>query len=182
MKTTLVLALLTLGTLTALSQTPEEIGNDFQIKAAKACEKIQATLQKEGTAIAARLVTEGDTAGAAKVSEQIKTKTNGGNVPTPHPVLTTLFSQYDTARQSALKPLQDTTLERLDSMLKSSVGKDMQNVMKIAKVREEVTAGPKPRSLFSDAKGENPLILENLFVDKSWYSAVGTEYHFEKGN
>jgi hypothetical protein len=182
MKTSLLGILLTFYTLQALSQTTEEIGNDFQAKAAKACERIHTTLQTEGTAIAARLLSDGDSKGAATVSAQVKTKANGGQVAAPHAALVTLFSQYDAARLSIVKPFQDASLERLNTLLKSSAGKDLQNVTKAAKVREEILAGPRLRSQFGNENQVNPMLLETLFVDKSWYSTAGTEYHFEKGN
>ncbi len=171
----LVLALVAIFTLNTFAQTPEEIGDDFQERGMAACAKLVATLEREGTAIAAKLVSQGDTAGAAQVSEQVKAKINGANVPQPHAAVTSLFGQYNMARETALKPVQTASLQRLDALLKSTAGKDMQNVMKIAKVRETVVAGKLVAMPAGDAQGGGSFELESYFVEKSWYSAAGTE-------
>ena len=176
----IILTLLMLGTLIARGQTPEEIEKDYETKASKATEKLQATLQREGTAIAANLVSKGDTAGAATVSEQLSAKLDGTKIPSAHPAITHLLGQYDAARANALKPIQDSTLQRLDALLKSPTGKDMQAVLKIAKIREKVTLGSVSSAAAEASPQAKSSKVEEFFVEKSWYSAVGTEYHFTK--
>ncbi len=117
------------------AQTPEEIVADYRAKASRACEKLDATLQRESTAIAAKMISQGDTEGAAALSEQVKLKLKGEEVTAPKPEAEKLFKQYDTARTVALKPHREESLKKLDGLLANHAGKDMASILKIGQAR-----------------------------------------------
>lgn len=118
--------------------------DDYRAKAKIASAKLEETLHKQGTAAAAELVKNGDTAGAATVSAQIEDKLAGRVVETPHASIAVLLAQYEIARAKALKPIQTASIAKIDSLLKSSAGKDMKNVVDLAKAREEIEGGKIP--------------------------------------
>ncbi len=120
-------------------QTVADIADDFSLKAKAACERIDATLTREASQIAASLVKASDTIGADTVSTQVTAKLKGDPVPMPRPELALLFQQYDTARTSLLRPVKETSLMKLDALLVKS-GKDMKIVMEAAKTRETIEA------------------------------------------
>jgi hypothetical protein len=138
MKTLLLTVLFAASMMSAWSQTPAQILEEYRAKAETACQKLNGTLQTQGAAIAAGLVAKGDTAGAADISKQIEAKLKGEPVTSPHSAAATLFTQYDTARASALKPLQAASIQRIEAMLKTSAGKDMKVILELAKAREEI--------------------------------------------
>lgn len=141
MKTLTTLFLLSLiSTVAALAQSAP-ILDDYRTKAKTAAAKIEETLHKQGTAAAADLVKKGDTTGAATVSAQIEDKLAGRAVTAPHASIAVLLAQYDVARAKMLKPLQTASIAKIDSLLKTSAGKDMKNVVEMAKVREEIETG-----------------------------------------
>lgn len=127
--------------MSALGQGAEEIAKEYRTKAALACEKIDATFRREGAAIAAKQVSQGDTKAAALISEQIEAKVKGEAVSEPHRAISALLVQYDSARQTALRPIRAFSVQRLDALLKTSAAKDMSVVLKIAKTREEIEGG-----------------------------------------
>lgn len=86
-------------------------------------------------------MSQGDTKGATQISEQIETKVKGQTVSEPHRAVSALFIQYDSARQGALRPIQAASIKRLDALLKTSSGKDMGAVVKIAQAREQIESG-----------------------------------------
>lgn len=140
----LLTVLFTASVMSVWSQTPAQILEEYRTKAEAACQKLNGTLQTQGTAIAAALVTKGDTAGATDISKQIEAKLKGEAVASPHSAAATLFTQYDTARASTLKPFQTASIQRIEAMLKTSAGKDMKAILELAKAREEIEGGKPP--------------------------------------
>lgn len=141
MKKTITLALLAAMTAAALAaDTPADIAADYRAKSAPVLEKLNETLTKQAATIAAQLVSKGDTAGAEEVSSQVKAKTSNEPVANPHAAVAQLFTQYDTARKNALKPIQAAAFARIDVALKAS-GKDLAAVGELGKVRTIVEDG-----------------------------------------
>lgn len=142
MKTILSVLALSLVVLEANAQTTStQILEDYRTKAAPVQDKLNSTLHKQGTAVAAELVKKGDTAGAATVSAQIDDKIVGRPVKAPHVSITKLLTQYDAARDAALKPLKTASIAKIEAVLKTSAGKDMKAVVDLAKAREEIETG-----------------------------------------
>lgn len=138
MKMALVLFLSFAFAWNVFSQTVEEIAGDYHKKAAQACEKIVATLRREGAEAGAKLISQGDSKSAALIAVQIEEKIRGEAVPAPHPAISRLLSQYDAACQTVLAPVRARSLQQFDALLKTSASKDLQVVMKIAKAQEEI--------------------------------------------
>lgn len=190
MKAPLIFTLLTVSTFSVFGQTTDQIVASFRTQATAASERFDSTLQREGAAIANRLASQGDTAGQAQVTEQVKAKLNGESVPSPHAALATLFSQYDSARDNALKPVREASLKELDAISSTAAAQD------VSKARDEITQGPtaaSAASVSSSAPAASPAptvaptpptaqagagSVESLFVGKSWYSHTGVEYIF----
>ena len=162
MKAFYVLLLGLLIVCNSFAQTVEQVLNDYRKEAGIALEKLNATLEKEGTSIAARLVSQGDTKGAEEVSRQVTDTIEGRGLSSPHKALAILVTQYNAAKQTALKPRRDTAIKKLDVLLKSSAGKDMQNVVQIAKARDEIESGVPLRSDSTSA------MLLNSKIPKEW--------------
>ncbi len=141
----LAFALLTASTVASFSAQAAgpaaTILADYQSKATPLLEKLNATLTKQGSVVAADFISKGDTASAEEVTAQIKQKTVGALIPRPHPALSTLLAQYDGARETLLKPVQTAAIAKIDAALKSSAGKDMTVVTELGKAREEILAG-----------------------------------------
>ena len=126
----------------AIAQTtPATIRADFDEKSAPITKKFNDTLMKQGTVIAAELVSKGDTSGAAVVSDQLAKKTTTGFVGQPHASLATLWTQYDLAYQKALKPIQDASIAKIEAALKTSAGRDLATIKELGKLRAEIEAG-----------------------------------------
>lgn len=188
MKAPLILTLLTVSTFSVFGQTTDEIVASFRTQATAVSERFDSTLQREGAAIASKLAAQGDAAGQAQVTEQVKAKLNGESVASPHAALVTLFGRYDTARENALKPVREASLKELNAVSSSATTQD------VSKAREEITQGPTTASSASasaPAASPTPTVaptppaaqagsgaVESLFVGKSWYSHTGVEYIF----
>lgn len=119
-------------------QTPEEITEDYYLRAARHCEKLNITLQRESIAIAARLTAAGDLEGAALISEQVKLKIDGLPLDAPHGTVKTLFEQYDLAKKNILAPHKQEAVQRLDGLLEKAAGKDMASILRIGKAKASV--------------------------------------------
>jgi hypothetical protein len=136
-KTAIHAVILAFTVLPLIGQTVEGVVDEYRRKAADKIEKLNSTLEREGAAIAAGLISKGDTAGASQISEQVKAKLQNEAVLIPHEEVTTLFQHYDMARKTALNPLKEEGYKRLDSML-IAAGKDMAKVMDIGMAREKI--------------------------------------------
>ncbi len=171
----LCLAFLAPAFTSARSQSIETIGKEFRQKASSACDKLTGTLKTQGTSIVKKLVSQGDTAAAQTVADQVDAKAKGQRVPEPHKEVSMLFNQYDMACKYAVTPIQDTYVKKLDAQLKRVDPKEMSQILAFAKLREEIVnwipAAATPGSPAS--------AMEAFFVDKSWFSGVGIEYHFD---
>ncbi len=136
-KTAIYALLLACATLPIFGQNPGQIAKEYRSRAVEKIEKLDSTLKREGAAVAAQLISKGDTAGATQVSEQVQAKLDNLPVPIPHEEIVTLFQRYDIARKTALDPLKEASYKRLDTML-TAAGKDMSKVMEIGKAREQI--------------------------------------------
>lgn len=138
----LILFSLSLIAASSLAQTkPTDILSEYHQKSSPVLKQLNETLETQGTAIAAALVSKGDTNGAVEVSNQLKEKIAGEAVLNPHASVTTLFQQYDAACTAALQPLQAASIAKIDSILKTTAGKDLTIVTELGKVRGEIEAG-----------------------------------------
>ncbi|MES2737275.1 MAG: hypothetical protein V4672_13205 [Verrucomicrobiota bacterium] len=162
------------------AESPDEIHASYQKRAAAACEKIDAVLNKECTAIAADRAAQGDTGAAATIAEQMRRKIAGESVPTPHSAIASLFIMYDSAKLAVLRPVKEASLKEIDAELQRQ-GKDMTTVVALSRVREVIAStAKKPGEGDQEGKPQKLDVskLELLFVQKTWLSAVGTKYFF----
>ncbi len=167
----LTLLLVAFASTCALADSPEAILKDYQKQSAAALTKLNGTLEQAATPLIATLIKGGDTAGAEQLTAQLKAKLAGESVPAPQASATLLFAQYDQARAKALEPAQKAAVARIDTLLSGKEGKDLDMVTALGKVRVEIEAG---KLAAAEPAGSR------YFVGKSWYSKVGSEYHFNK--
>ena len=123
------------------ADSPDAVLKDYRTRAAEATRRLDETLEKQGAAIIASLVSSGDTAGAAAATAQIKQLAAGDAVTAPHSAMAKLFEQYATARSTALQPVQAAAIARLDSLLKVAGGPKLDDLAALTKVRVEIEAG-----------------------------------------
>lgn len=147
---------------------------DYQAKAMPAMEKLNGTLTKQGSTVAAEFVSKGDTATAEEVTAQIKQKTASEVIQRPHPALITLLAQYDAARAAVLKPYQTAAFAKIDAALKSAAGKDLAAVTELGKAREEIESGKVVTATAASSASDRN------FAGRSWFTKAGSEYHFNK--
>lgn len=131
----------TIATSAIAQTTPVAIRADFDEKSAPITKKLNDTLMKQGTAIAAELVSKGDTDGAATVSDQLAKKVTTGFVERPHASLVTLLTQYDLAYEKAINPIQAASIAKIEAALKTSAGRDLAIIKELGKLRAEIEAG-----------------------------------------
>ncbi|MFC5457677.1 hypothetical protein [Prosthecobacter fluviatilis] len=136
-----LLLLVSFASTAALADSPAKISEDYHKQSAAALVKLNDTLEKATTPLIAALIKAGDTAGAEQLTGQLKAKTAGEPVPTPHASATLLFAQYDQARGKALEPAQKAAVARIEAMLNSKEGGSLEVVAELGKVRAEIEAG-----------------------------------------
>ncbi|MDP1590665.1 MAG: hypothetical protein Q8M07_23125 [Prosthecobacter sp.] len=141
MNTRLLTLCLAAATSLTLADTPAAILKDYRTRATAATKRLDETLVKQGAQIVTNLVRSGDTAGAEVVTTQMKQIAAGEAIPAPHSAAAQLFTQYSTARNEALKPVQAAALARLDSLLKVAGGANLEDLQVITKTRVEIEAG-----------------------------------------
>lgn len=115
---------------------------DYQTKAAVVMGKLDETLTKQVALVAAELLKTGDVPGAEQATAQLKQKLSGQVVQGPHPAISLLFSQYDSAVTRALQPLQQAALAKIETALKSSVARDADVVAELGRVQAEIADTP----------------------------------------
>jgi hypothetical protein len=125
----------------AFADSPEQIAADYRKQATQAVSRLNQSLEKAATPLITKLVSSGDTDGAALLTAQLKDKLTGEPVPAPHGSAVLLFAQYDQARTKSLKPVQKSSIVRIDSMLKAAGGPKLETVTELGKVRAEIEAG-----------------------------------------
>lgn len=125
----------------ARGESPDEILTDYRTKAGKACEKLNETLRREGEAAVKHLIALNLTKEATTAAEQVEAKIANQAVPTPHPELKQLFAQFESARESALKPIRSASVQRLDALLKTSSANGMANLVRIAECKAQIESG-----------------------------------------
>lgn len=173
----LTLAALAVSTLPSLAApTPAAIiMADYQAKIRPGLEKLNTTLTKQASAVAAQFISQGDTASAEEVTAQIKQKIAGEPILRPHPSLATLLAQYDGARETVLKPHQAAAVAKIEAALKSSAGKDMALVTELGKVREEIDAGKVASTTITAVTSPKAFLKQNK-VPKKWGYYVSSKY------
>lgn len=138
----LVLALVAmLSATTQAADTPAAILADYRKSAETALVRLNTTIDAEAAKVAAQLLAQNDAAGVATLTEQVEAKRAGEPVAQPLPQVATLFTGYDRARATALAPVKQSTLRRIDAMLASSDGKKVEIVAELAKLKADVQAG-----------------------------------------
>jgi hypothetical protein len=168
MKHRLLLAAALLLATSALADSPDAILKDYRTRAAQAVERLNFSLKNTATPLITKLVSSGDTDGAALLTSQLKDKLAGEPVPTPQASAAPLFSLYDEAIAKALVPVQKSSIARIDSLLKTAGSPKLETVTELGKVRAEIEAG------------KVSVNNDQLFVGKSYYTKAGSEYHFNK--
>jgi hypothetical protein len=141
MKHRLLLAAALLLATSALADSPDAILKDYRTRAAQAVERLNFSLKNTATPLITKLVSSGDTDGAALLTSQLKDKLAGEPVPTPQASAAPLFSLYDEARTKALAPVQKSSIARIESMLKTAGGPKLETITELGKVRAEIEAG-----------------------------------------
>jgi len=126
---------------TALADSPEAILKDYRKQATQVVERLNQSLEKAATPLIAKLVKDGDTAGADELKTQLKAKLAGDQVPTPQASAAQLFAQYDEARAKSLAPIQKSCIARVDSLLKAAGSSKLETVTELGKVRAEIEEG-----------------------------------------
>jgi hypothetical protein len=137
----LLLATIALSAQLFAQNAATDILKDYQQKSEQALVRINQTLEKQGAELAAKLVASGDTNGADELSKQIKDKIAGTPVVNPHSAAVLLFRQYDAARVTALKPIQATSITKIEAVLKTSAGKKMETVLELGRIRRAIESG-----------------------------------------
>lgn len=137
----LLLATIALSAQLFAQNAATDILKDYQQKSEQALVRINQTLEKQGAELAAKLVASGDTNGADELSKQIKDKIAGTPVANPHSAAVLLFRQYDAARVTALKPIQATSITKIEAVLKTSAGKKMETVLELGRIRRAIESG-----------------------------------------
>lgn len=129
------------ATLLCAQTSPRDIAKEYEEKAATALDGINQAFEEQGTELAAKLVAAGDIDGAYELSKQIKSKVAGLPVQRPHFAAITFFRQYDAARVAALKPVQESCNLKIEAMLKTPAGKNMESVLEFGKIRRDIESG-----------------------------------------
>lgn len=166
----IALIFLILGWTTVRGESPDEILADYHSKEAKACEKLNDTLRREGEVIVKRLITQNLSKDAATAAQQIEAKIAGQVVAMPQADLRQLLAQYESARESALKPIRSASLQRLDALLKTSSRTGMASLVKIAdcKTQIESVAVPAPDKDANAILGPPRSYLQQNKIPKVW--------------
>lgn len=166
-------------TVSAATPTVTQIVEDYQVRAERVLEKLDATLERESTAIAARLTTAGDVDAAAFIARQVEMKKNAEDFKEPvHGSLTVLFDHYDKARTSALAPLKQDAVSRLDRLLETAAGKDMSVVLSVSDAKI-IIASDEP---VKDASGMSPRAFISRFrVPRNWGYYTSPAYPLRYG-
>lgn len=142
----LIVAVLTALVSTQAADTPAAIASDYRSKAETALQRVNTTLDTEAAKISQTLLALNDAAAVATLAEQVQAKRAGEPVAQPVPQAAQLFAAYDRARVTALAPVQDTILRRIEAMLASSDGKKTEIVAALAKVKSEIETLKTPPS------------------------------------
>lgn len=142
-------------------------------------EKLDSTLDRESTAIAARLTAVGDVSAAAFIAKQVEMKKNAEDFREPvHASLTVLFAQYDKARTATLAPLKKDAVARLDRLLETAAGKDMSVVLTVSEAKV-VIASDEP---VKDASLMSPRAYISRFrVPRHWGYYTAPTYPLRYG-
>lgn len=136
-----VLTLAALAAFASLSHAEplDTIAADYKAKSETALAKVNKTLDTQAAEVAARLIRLGANAEAQQLAEQVKAKKAGEPVKAPVIEATLLFQQYDSARKSALQPVQDLLLARIDTTLRNT--KDLPLVTSLGNLRQQIEEG-----------------------------------------
>jgi hypothetical protein len=132
----------------ALADSPEAILKDYRKQATQAVERLNQSLEKAATPLITKLVKDGDTTGAERLTKELHAKLAGDTVPAPQASAVQLFSLYDEAYAKALAPVQKSCIARIESLLKTAGGPKLEMVTELGKVREEIEAGKVSNSKF----------------------------------
>lgn len=136
-----VLTLAALAAFASLSHAEplDTIAADYKAKSETALAKVNKTLDTQAAEVAARLIRLGANAEAQQLAEQVKAKKAGEPVKAPVIEATLLFQQYDSARKSALQPVQDLLLARIDTTLRNTT--DLAQVTALGNLRQQIEKG-----------------------------------------
>ena len=137
----LVLALAAMLSTAQAADTPAVILADYRSKADTALVRLNSTLDAEAAKVSKTLLALNDHAAVEALAQQVQAKRAGETVTQPLPQASTLFTAYDRARVTALAPVQQATLRRIDAVLASSDGQKTEIVAELAKLKADVQAG-----------------------------------------
>ncbi|MFZ4596905.1 MAG: hypothetical protein ACOYOF_21835 [Verrucomicrobiaceae bacterium] len=143
-----VLVLLASANLYVLAQAPNKplkevaaLLSEFERDVTRVKEPRLRVLRAEGSKIVANLLRESSNEEVQKVGLQIENKAAGKSVDDAPPVIKPLFDAFDRAVTIDLKPIQDKYLKRIDALIKTYKGKDLQMVLALADTRKSIERG-----------------------------------------
>jgi hypothetical protein len=131
-----------LGALLAAEiKQPKEVAAmlaDYNREYAKAKEPGDKILRAEGSKTVGRLVREDRAEEARLVRTQVEDKLAGKAVTDVHSELTTLFERYDNSVASAILPVREKYVKRVNTLIKNFEGKDMNAILTLSDAKKEI--------------------------------------------
>ncbi len=165
---------------------PREVSSlltDYRKEYGKAKDPTDKVLRAEAAKIASKLVTDGNANAARDINTQVEDKIAGKQVTASDHALADLFAHYDSAVLAAAKPIRDKFTSRVDSLLKGSLGKDLNAVAALGDAKKiilgelpafESATDPKlgGSAVANPARGRKS--LTDLAAGKTWAFQTGS--------
>ncbi|MFC5457676.1 hypothetical protein [Prosthecobacter fluviatilis] len=182
MKRLLLRATLLLVTVsTVLADTPAIIAADYHLQSAQAVQRVNEKLEQSAAPLAARLLQQGDAAGAQQITQEVRAKTAGELVRSQNAGLMKLFVQYDQARAKAIAVVQKASIARIDAMLQTPAGAKLDTLAALGKLRTEidadtpVTAAPLPLRWTYHRNAASPSMGDLIFNPDGTWSLIDAD-------
>lgn len=171
----LLLALLLAAFSTALADTPSIIAADYRLQSAQVVQRLNEKLEQSAAPLAAKLLQQGDAAGAQQITKEVRAKTAGELVRSENAGLTKLFAQYDQARAKAVAAVQKASIARIDALLQTPAGAKLDTLSALGRLRTEIdadtpiTAAPMPLRWTYHRNDASPSMGDLIFnLDGTW--------------
>lgn len=175
MKHLLLASLLLASLSSSLADTPEIIAADYRLQSAQAVKGLNDTLEQSAAPLAARLLQQGDAAGAQQITQEVRAKTAGELVRSENASLTKLFVQYDQARAKAIATVQKAGIARIEALLKTPAGTKLDTLAALGRLRTEIdadtpiAAAPMPQRWTYHRNADSPSMGDLIFnPDGTW--------------
>jgi len=175
MKLLLPFVLLLASFSSVLADTPAIIAADYRLQSAQAVKGLNDKLEQSAAPLAARLLQQGDAAGAQQITQEVRAKTAGELVRSQNAGLTKLFVQYDQARAKAIAAVQKASIARIDALLQTPAGAKLDTLAALGRLRTEIdadtpiTAAPMPLRWTYHRNATSPSMGDLIFnPDGTW--------------